>query len=313
MVVGSTTKTVDIFTMDPNAAWFKAKRGDSDAQYMLAQCYLHGIQQEKSVKQAMGYFGKAAALGHIEAQFHYGLQFLNCKNGALCRSESPQKIAQALFWLQKAAMSGHAEAMYCVGIMSLEGLGTPASDQIAVDWFMKSANLGFKESQFRYATFLERGEPIDKSLGKALAYYVKAGEQDHPEAQHRAALLFSQGVGPPEERRPAWHTLPSVATWAKSTAHAIRLGQARPWRALPSVVAWLGRHAQRPVDWASAAAWHRRAARNGFVPFAYAYAAQLQEGLGKPADPARALVLFREAAMGHAPDDPGALSQVCTR
>ena len=88
-------------SMAPNQAWFKAKQGHLEAQYVLGMCHLHGVQQDKSTKSAASWLSKAANSGHIAAQFQIGLLWLEGKG------VTQQDETEATKWLQRAAAAGH--------------------------------------------------------------------------------------------------------------------------------------------------------------------------------------------------------------
>ena len=45
----------------------KAKKGDSEAQYMMGVCHINGFGVEQDSQAAAGWFGRAAAQGHETA------------------------------------------------------------------------------------------------------------------------------------------------------------------------------------------------------------------------------------------------------
>eukprot|EP00960_Hanusia_phi_P029526 748005-Hanusia_phi.AAC.2 len=83
-VMSSDSAEFPWMTMNPSSAWFLAKKGEVDAQYVrarrlglasslidprvsqvLAKCYLHGAGQDRNVKSAFEWFAKSAAAGHV--------------------------------------------------------------------------------------------------------------------------------------------------------------------------------------------------------------------------------------------------------
>ena len=136
-------------SMAPNQAWFKAKQGDLEAQYVLGMCHLHGVQQDKSSKSAASWLSQAANGGHVCAQFQIALLWL-AGTGVTRQDDS-----EATQWLQKAAAENHPEALYNMGVLCLNGTGMPQSGKEAAKYFHKAAQLGNREAQFRYAMVLE--------------------------------------------------------------------------------------------------------------------------------------------------------------
>jgi len=130
-------------------AWFKAKQGDLDSQYVLGMCHLHGVQQDKSTKQAASWLSKAATGGHLDAQFRLGLLWLEGKG------VTRQDDTEATKWLERAAAANHPDAIFNLGVLCISGTGMPQSGREAAKYFLQAAQLGNREAQFRYATVLE--------------------------------------------------------------------------------------------------------------------------------------------------------------
>ena len=161
-------------SMAPNQAWFLAKQGNLEAQYVLGMCHLHGVQQEKSSKSAASWLAKAAAAGHVAAQFHIGLLWLEGK-GVVRQDDT-----EAVKWLQKAAKEKHPEAMFNMGVLSLRGTGMPQSAREAANFFLQAAKLGNREAQFRYAAVLEY--EVQKLRRQELED-ARTGKRDVPAAE----------------------------------------------------------------------------------------------------------------------------------
>ena len=210
-------------TMPPDAAWFQAKQQNREAQYVLGMCYLHGVGQAESVKNAAVWLAKAAGGSHPAAQFQMAMLWL--KGGGVPRKDEDE----ASRWMEKAAKGGNADALFHLGVMSLHGRGVPESAEAAIVHFRAAADAGSAEAQFHLGGIFERcapeihrlwntpgvfgdGDqlfeianrhlPVDAEARKvpplrvALELYSRAGEQGHGMAQHRAAILVGQGVQP---------------------------------------------------------------------------------------------------------------------
>ena len=99
-------------------AWqVEAARGDADAMFNLAQAYKLGKGVKQDLPQAEILFGRAAALGHIQASDNYGL--LLFQRG---------QRAQALPFIRAAADRGEPRAQYLLGIGHFNG------DIVSKDW-----------------------------------------------------------------------------------------------------------------------------------------------------------------------------------
>jgi len=113
-------------------------------------CHLYGVQQDKSSKSAASWLSKAATGGHVDAQFHLGLLWLEGKG------VTRQDDTEATKWLKRAADANHPDAIFNLGVLCISGTGDmPKSGREAARYFQQAAQLGNKEAQFRYATVLE--------------------------------------------------------------------------------------------------------------------------------------------------------------
>ena len=108
-------------------------------QYVLGMCHLHGVQQDKSAKLAASWLSKAATAGHVAAQYHLGLLWLEGKG------VTRQDETEASKWLSKAAAENHPEALFNMGVLCLNGTGMPQSGKEAANYFRQAAQLGNKE------------------------------------------------------------------------------------------------------------------------------------------------------------------------
>ncbi len=93
-----------------------ANKGNTTAQFNLANCYLHGNGVIPDAKQAIIWYTKAATHGHAKSQY----ELANCYfNG----TGVPKSVLKAYIWYQKAAELGHIEARsMCLQISSSNAL-----------------------------------------------------------------------------------------------------------------------------------------------------------------------------------------------
>ena len=89
-------------------------RGDADAMFNLAQAYKWGKGVKQDVAKAEELYGRAAALGHLQASDNYGL-FLFQRGQRL----------QALPYIRAAADRGDPRAQYLLGLAHYNGENVP--------------------------------------------------------------------------------------------------------------------------------------------------------------------------------------------
>ena len=89
-----------------------AERGDTDAQFNLANMYMYSptlpIQVEDRDIEAARWFFNAAQQGHSDAQYHLGLLLMAGTGVA-------QNPDEAYLWIRRAAAQDHKEARIFIG------------------------------------------------------------------------------------------------------------------------------------------------------------------------------------------------------
>ncbi len=94
-----------------------AAKGDADALFNLGQAYKLGKGVPQDLEKAEGLFGRAAAMGHIQAADNYGLLLFQ-------RGDR----ARALPYIKAASDRGDPRAQYLLGIAHFNG------DLVPKDW-----------------------------------------------------------------------------------------------------------------------------------------------------------------------------------
>jgi TPR repeat protein len=54
---------------------------------------------------------------------------------------------------------------------------------------------GKAEDQFKYGQMFEEGNGVDRDYAKALNWYHRAADQNHPEAQFKLGVIYANGLG----------------------------------------------------------------------------------------------------------------------
>ena len=89
----------------------RATRGDATAQFELAQAHEHGVGVSRDPLAALEWYLKAAAQGHVEAQFQAAS---HCQRLALRHPGAPvtEMRIESYKWFKLAAENGHPKAAY---------------------------------------------------------------------------------------------------------------------------------------------------------------------------------------------------------
>lgn len=114
----------------------KARQGDSDAQYWLAEAYATGDGVAQDLSRALGLYKKAAARDHPDALYELGFVYLK---GEGVRA-NPQ---QAVKYFIRAASAGSADAAVLLGDSYREGkIGLESDVEKAAFYYCLAFKLG---------------------------------------------------------------------------------------------------------------------------------------------------------------------------
>jgi TPR repeat protein len=150
---------------------------------------------------ARGDFASAIALlrplaeaGSRDAQYELGFLALT-----ECESVSGRE-AFSLF--MKAAQDGHVEAMYQLATFPdfiAEPFRSPLSEEESWRWLVQAAEGGCVQAQRDAGASLATGEwregKVPRDLPAAVAWYRRAAEAGHADAQYNLASMLAEGEG----------------------------------------------------------------------------------------------------------------------
>lgn len=102
-----------------------------------------------------------------------------------------QDVSMGLKWLELAHAHGDADAAYDIAKIHESGLyDSPVDIEKAAQWFEIAARDGHVEAMVEYALCLELGCGVDLSEEEALDWYTKAAELGHVTANYSVGEMF---------------------------------------------------------------------------------------------------------------------------
>ncbi len=151
--------------------WYlpSAYRGCVDAQYILAEMYLHGYGLPKNPTKALRWFKKAAANGHPLAQ--YRLAYVYDGDGQV-RADKSEIVN--LYRLE--AEKGNADAQYELGMIHVRGDWVQKKYTLARPWLRKAADQKHGLACYEPGLIYYEGLDVKKSPKKATKFFRKAVE-----------------------------------------------------------------------------------------------------------------------------------------
>jgi uncharacterized protein len=172
------------------------------------------------------------------------------------------------------AQSNSPEQLYERGMDAISGAGLSRNDRDALEYFRRSAELGYGPAQVVLGYLYETGTLTAGSQSQAIDWYRKAANQGDALAQWMLGRSYFNGGGIQQD-------LNAAQKWLKSAAD-----QNNPFAAyyLARILA--------DRDYTKAPAMFKIAADQGLPPAQYYYAKALKEGRGIELDRFNAYVWF---------------------
>lgn len=183
-----------------------AEKGQADAQLMVADCYAQALGAEQDDRQAIAWYQRAAEQGLPAAQFALGQAHERAADVS-----NDTSLAQQ--WYREAAAHGHPGAQMALERLDSVGNGRAAAKGKAraaarerrtsdARWTKYAAH-GRPEDLFHLGTMFELGICVEKSTKQARAWYKKAADAGHAEAQF--ALAHAVEAAEPETAAHWYH------------------------------------------------------------------------------------------------------------
>jgi TPR repeat protein len=108
----------------------------------------------------------------------------------------PTNFADAMAWYETEAAKGSAKAQFLLGLLSERGAnGRKKDPALAFKWFLKAAEQGHPQAQYKVAAGYNFGEGIVADPKLAFLWYRRAAGQGVAEAQHNLAHMLLNGIG----------------------------------------------------------------------------------------------------------------------
>lgn len=182
-----------------DASFYKkyAEKGDKEAMYNLADCYINGTGGvDENLNQATYWLTKAAKKNYAPAQVKLAYCYI-MGAGVL----KDYKMAWDL--ANKAMKNKSAQAYALVAYMHGEGIYVPKSDFKWAQNMISAANLGDPGAQYVYGKAMLFGdkEPyIPDNTEQGLKWLKSAASQNDEDAQFLLGFCYDNGIGVTENK-----------------------------------------------------------------------------------------------------------------
>ena len=97
--------------------------------------------------------------------------------------------------IQNSAIDGNPQAQYELGQMYEFGRGVGQDYTEAMAWYMKAAQQNYAQAQYAIGLLYEQGRGVVENPATAATWYKKAADQGDTWAINNLAMLYSYGKG----------------------------------------------------------------------------------------------------------------------
>jgi len=164
------------------------------------------------------------------------------------------------------AQSASPDALYERGMDAVTGIGSSRNDTLGIEYFRRSAALGYGPAQIALGYYYETGSFLARDPGEAVGLYRKAAQQGDPLAGWLAGRLCLLGIGGVADREAAQKWL-KISASQNNAFGAYYMGRLMADR-----------------DYTKAPKLYKIAADQGLPQAQYFYAKALRDGRGIPQD-----------------------------
>jgi TPR repeat protein len=179
----------------------KAQRGDTAAQYELADQFYRGDFQVEDLEQALTWSLRAARSGHPEARTF--IDTFRYQGARMARD-----LEEAFTGYRLLAEAGEPWAQAKVGESYQNGAGVEKDIEKAVRWYQAAARSGDNPARIRLAKMYAQGKDVPEDQARAFAYYLSAAEEGDIIAQGLVGYRCDHGIGTDQNHAAAiqWYT-----------------------------------------------------------------------------------------------------------
>ena len=199
-----------------------AKKGDKEAMYNLALCYLNGSTNlSQDYNTAIVWLSKAAKKKYAPAQHKLGLCYLY-GIGVLTDYEQGYKLCS------KAAEKQYPPAVYTMSNLYRDGMYVSKSLLLEMSYLNRAADLGDSDALCDLGSFYLYGNEeheIQKDESKAYELTKKAADQNHPAALANLGVCYKFGVGTPKNETESLNAFMKAANAGNDIAQ-VEIGNA---------------------------------------------------------------------------------------
>ena len=255
-----------------------ATQGYADAYYFLGRFYGLGDGISLDFGKAMEHYQKGASLGSYKCGYAIGMLYYTGIGVEKDQDAARDYFKQNYEVLLAEAGNKDAVSMHILGTYYYYGFFVQRYIFKAIEWFLKSAELGYSDAQYMLGMIYETIGEDPKQKESAKHYYELAAKQDHPYAE------YALGIWAIEEEK--WSTAVFYLEKAASQQYALA--------AFTLALYYHEKEAKQPLK---AFEWFLVAAKQNHTEAEYYVGLYYQNGKGVQRDLDQAIFWYEKAAI----------------
>lgn len=161
--------------------WFgkSASQGNKFAQYSLGSLYYYGSGVEQNYEKAFQYYMLSANQGNAYACYEVG-KMLSSSQGTSENAEESYAYFQSAYngFLKIEQDLADDKLWYRLGQICLNGIGCEVNTKKALNYFIKSAEVGNSNAQYELGKQYILGEITKQNIEKGLDFLTKSAESN---------------------------------------------------------------------------------------------------------------------------------------
>ncbi|MFV2060902.1 MAG: tetratricopeptide repeat protein [Gammaproteobacteria bacterium] len=163
-----------------------AKDNIVDAQFYTAMLYDMGKGVDKSSKNAVFWYLRAAVGGNHHAQHNLGVAYADGEGIA-------QDLTKAVYWWQHSASHGNTDSQYNLGMLYAMGNKSIKRDFTkAHKWWRRAAMSGDAMAQYNLGSLFANGDGVIKNYCEAMRWWQKSAKNGFTQASTALQLIVEK-------------------------------------------------------------------------------------------------------------------------
>ncbi len=157
-----------------------------DAQFYTAMLYDMGKGVDRSAKNAVRWYRKAALGGNHHAQHNLGVAYADGEG-------TKRDLTKAIYWWQLSASHGNTDSQYNLGMLYAMGNKTIKRDfDKAHKWWRRAATSGDAMAQYNLGSLFANGDGVIKNYCEAVKWWQKSAKNGFGQASMALQLIVEK-------------------------------------------------------------------------------------------------------------------------